>query len=185
MIRSIFLLFLQFFSLSRRCNWFGKQLQSHRISTSSHAQRQMLKYNPLQRLAYTLFHRHRPLSSSSSSPLNVTSSCVQRLKHLCHQRGNQVVLRVIVDGGGCSGFQYNFELENWDAPPTLQTLRNQDDVLIEKDGTAVIVDNLSLAYISGAKVDYIEELISSSFRITDNPNSESSCGCGVSFSPKT
>lgn len=145
----------------------------------------MFKYIRLPRVASTLFTHYRNFSSPATPPLNITSGCIQRLKQLCQQRGNQVVLRVTVDGGGCSGFQYNFQLEEWDAPPTFQTLRNQDDVLIEKDGTAIIVDNLSLAYISGAKVDYIEELISSSFRVTDNPNSESSCGCGVSFSPKS
>lgn len=95
-----------------------------------------------------------------------------------------MVLRVTVDGGGCSGFQYAFELEDWDTAPDPQTLPSEEDVLIEKDGAAVIVDNLSLNYIAGAKVDFVEEMISSSFRVTDNPNSESSCGCGVSFSPK-
>lgn len=123
-------------------------------------------------------------STTTASQLQITSNCVARLKDLRSKRGKEVVLRVTVDGGGCSGFQYAFELEDWDTAPDPQTLPSEEDVLIEKDGAAVIVDNLSLNYIAGAKVDFVEEMISSSFRVTDNPNSESSCGCGVSFSPK-
>ncbi len=89
-----------------------------------------------------------------------------------------MALRVTVDGGGCSGFQYVFGLE-----PTPSKLE-PDETLITQDDAHVIIDNLSLQYIAGSKVDYVEELISSSFRVTDNPNSESSCGCGVSFSAK-
>lgn len=100
-----------------------------------------------------------------------------RLHELGRKRSG-VVLRVSVDGGGCSGFQYQFELED----PNKDT--NADDVRISKDGATVIIDSLSLEYINGSTVDYTQEMISSSFQIVDNPNSESSCGCGVSFSPK-
>lgn len=98
--------------------------------------------------------------------------------HELGQKRSGVVLRVSVDGGGCSGFQYQFELED----PNKGT--NADDVRISKDGATVIIDSLSLEYINGSTVDYIQEMISSSFQIVNNPNSESSCGCGVSFSPK-
>lgn len=123
-------------------------------------------------------------ATQSRSEVELTAPCIGRIKELEKQRKNTVVLRVTVDGGGCSGFQYAFQLENWDQKPRPDTLKNEDDVLFENNGAFLIVDNISLAYMSGSKVDYAQELISSSFRVTDNPNSESSCGCGVSFSPK-
>lgn len=117
--------------------------------------------------------------------IEITSGCAERIKQLQRIRRKDVVLRVTVDGGGCSGFQYGFEIEDWEEKPAGKAdLSNGDDNLFERDGSCVIVDNLSLAYISGAKVDYREEMISSSFHIIDNPNSETSCGCGSSFSPK-
>lgn len=150
-------------------------------------QRQMLS-----RLATLYVPRTVPFlrtaqAAAASMPepqLEITSRCVKRLQHLAKQRDTNVVLRVLVDGGGCSGFQYMFELENWEREPTTNTLKKEDDVLIQKDGAHVIVDNISLSFMNGSKVDYLEELISSSFRVLENPNSEGSCGCGVSFSPK-
>ena len=138
-----------------------------------------------------IFYRNLQQRNSICSATNVTNStvqltenCVNRIKQLQQQRNTNVVLRVTVDGGGCSGFQYGFELENWDFKPAKEKLQNNDDNLIEQDGAFVLVDNISLAYLSGSKIDYTQELISSSFQISDNPNSESSCGCGVSFTPK-
>lgn len=116
--------------------------------------------------------------------VEITQQCIERLQKLQEQRKTNVVLRVTVDGGGCSGFQYTFDLENWDKEPTIDTLKKRDDILFQKGNTHVIVDRISLSFMSGAKIDYLEELISSSFRITDNPNAEGSCGCGTSFSPK-
>lgn len=126
----------------------------------------------------------RWLSTAAKPSVEITTSCRDRLRELSAQRGKSVTLRVTVDGGGCSGFQYAFQLQDWDALPEIKNLESDGDILIKQDDVAVIVDTLSLAYIAGSKVDYVQEMISSSFRITDNPNSESSCGCGVSFSPK-
>ncbi|CAN8065840.1 unnamed protein product [Agarophyton chilense] len=123
-------------------------------------------------------------SPATTTKLQITQRCVQRIKQLQQQRNQHLVLRVQVDGGGCSGFQYGFELESWDQKPDFSSLKHKQDKLIEQDGVCVIVDDVSLAYVSGAKVDYVQEMISSSFCITDNPNSDTSCGCGVSFSPK-
>jgi iron-sulfur cluster insertion protein len=81
-------------------------------------------------------------------------------------------LRVSVSGGGCSGFQYLFALDD----------KGEDgDVLIERDGAAVVVDGMSLMYVIGAELDYVEDLTGSYFRVK-NPNASSSCGCGTSFS---
>jgi iron-sulfur cluster insertion protein len=81
-------------------------------------------------------------------------------------------LRVAVNGGGCSGFQYDFALTDEVA---------DDDLIVERDGAKLLVDSISLAYLSGATIDYVDDLIGQSFRI-ENPLAKSSCGCGTSFS---
>jgi iron-sulfur cluster assembly accessory protein len=85
------------------------------------------------------------------------------------------MLRVSVEGGGCSGFQYNF---------TLDDNRNPDDRVFEKEGIKVVVDAVSYGFVKGATVDYVEELIRSSFMVTTNPNAEGGCSCGSSFTAK-
>jgi iron-sulfur cluster assembly accessory protein len=79
---------------------------------------------------------------------------------------------VAVTGGGCSGFQYNFALDD---------ARTDDDLVIEKDGVTVLVDPMSLDFLKGAEIDYVDDLIGAAFKI-HNPNATSSCGCGTSFS---
>jgi iron-sulfur cluster insertion protein len=79
---------------------------------------------------------------------------------------------VSVSGGGCSGFQYGFALDERD---------EEGDVLVERDGAAVVVDGMSLMYVLGAEIDFVEDLSGSYFRVK-NPNASSSCGCGTSFS---
>lgn len=85
------------------------------------------------------------------------------------------MLRVTVEGGGCSGFQYIF---------TLVDKFSTSDRIFEKDGVKVVVDDISLGFIKGATIDYVEELIRSSFMVTQNPNASSGCGCGSSFTVK-
>ncbi len=82
------------------------------------------------------------------------------------------MLRVAVNGGGCSGFQYEFGLTRE---------RNSDDLAIEKGGVTVLIDEVSLQYIAGSEIDYADELIGAAFKIR-NPNATASCGCGTSFS---
>lgn len=84
-------------------------------------------------------------------------------------------LRLRVDGGGCSGFQYKFELD---------TEKHEDDAVFEKAGAKLIIDETSLDLVRGSTIDFVEEMISSSFQVVSNPNSESNCGCGASFAPK-
>eukprot|EP00541_Cyclophora_tenuis_P018211 CAMPEP_0116575992 /NCGR_PEP_ID=MMETSP0397-20121206/20264_1 /TAXON_ID=216820 /ORGANISM="Cyclophora tenuis, Strain ECT3854" /LENGTH=127 /DNA_ID=CAMNT_0004104943 /DNA_START=44 /DNA_END=427 /DNA_ORIENTATION=- len=89
-------------------------------------------------------------------------------------------LRVYVDAGGCSGFQYKFELtEDKD-----EAVDPDDDVVFQKDGARVVVDQNSLSLIRGSTVDFVQEMIKSSFAIINNPQSESACGCGSSFAVK-
>ena len=85
---------------------------------------------------------------------------------------NTRYFRITVLGGGCAGFQYKFDFDN---------SKNKDDIIIKSEKIEVVIDNISLNLIKGSKIDYVNELIGSSFKIT-NPQSSSSCGCGTSFS---
>ncbi|SVA94150.1 uncharacterized protein METZ01_LOCUS147004 [marine metagenome] len=80
--------------------------------------------------------------------------------------------RITVLGGGCAGFQYKFDFDN---------KKNNDDILIKTNKISVLIDKISLGLINGSKIDYVNELIGSSFKVT-NPKASSSCGCGTSFS---
>jgi iron-sulfur cluster assembly accessory protein len=142
--------------------------------------------------AVALIRLHRALSSAAAAEtprgLRVTERCAARLRALEAQRNVPVALRVAVDGGGCSGFQYAFEVEELPsvgAGAEERKPENKNDMVFgTEQGAQVRVDPVSYAFIKGASVDYIEELISSSFRVVDNPNSEASCGCGTSFTAK-
>lgn len=105
--------------------------------------------------------------------LVLTENAVNKVKHLVESEGNEDLrLRVFVTGGGCSGFQYGF---------TLDELVADDDTVIEKDGVEALVDPMSYQYLIGAEVDYVEGLEGSKF-VINNPNAETTCGCGSSFS---
>uniref|UniRef100_A0A023GHW5 Iron-sulfur cluster assembly 2 homolog, mitochondrial n=1 Tax=Amblyomma triste TaxID=251400 RepID=A0A023GHW5_AMBTT len=110
--------------------------------------------------------------ASAEGALKLSDSCVEKLQRV----GNGRVLRISVEGGGCSGFQYRFQLEDHQPAP--------DDVLFEREGARVVVDSASLDLLRGATLDYHEELIRSAFRITDNPQAERGCSCGASFTIK-
>ncbi|WP_157993547.1 iron-sulfur cluster insertion protein ErpA [Candidatus Erwinia haradaeae] len=106
-------------------------------------------------------------------PLQFTDSAAQKVtKLLSHENNPNLKLRVYITGGGCSGFQYGF---------TLDSEVNTDDVIIKKCGVFLIVDPMSLQYLIGGSVDYIENLEGSRFIVT-NPNAKNTCGCGASFS---
>ncbi len=107
------------------------------------------------------------------SVVQLTERAVKKVRSLIEDEANEdLKLRVFVTGGGCSGFQYGF---------TFDELAEEDDTLVEKDGVTVLVDSLSYQYIDGAEVDYIEGLEGSRF-VVNNPNAETTCGCGSSFS---
>jgi iron-sulfur cluster assembly accessory protein len=104
-------------------------------------------------------------------PPKVTDRAFARLAEINADAGAARALRVAVEGGGCSGFQYDIRL---DAPA-------EDDLVIEKDGQKVVVDAVSLPFLENAVIDFSEELIGARF-VIENPNATSSCGCGTSFS---
>lgn len=111
--------------------------------------------------------------TKEKAPFSVSERAARRVHELIAREGDEALkLRIAVNGGGCSGFQYEFKLDKAEEP---------GDVAVEKDGVTVVIDGTSLLYMMGAEVDYAEELVGSYFKIT-NPNAQSSCGCGTSFS---
>jgi iron-sulfur cluster insertion protein len=113
-----------------------------------------------------------PRASERPAPITVTASAAKRVKRIIEtENRDDLKLRVSVSGGGCSGFQYKFDLDDQTAP---------DDIQIEKDGITVVVDGMSLMYVLGAELDFVEDLTGSYFRMS-NPNATASCGCGTSF----
>ncbi len=108
----------------------------------------------------------------TDTTVTLSPNAARRINAIGQTEGRPVMLRVAVDGGGCSGFQYRFDLvETADA----------DDLKIERDGAAALVDVISLALLKGSEIDFVDELAGAEFRVR-NPNAKSSCGCGVSFS---
>lgn len=112
------------------------------------------------------------VTSIEKAPLTLTDSAVRRIKRVLSKEAEGAMLRVSVNGGGCSGFQYDFDIE---------INRNDDDFVIEKDGATVLIDAISLQYMDGSVLDFVDDLIGQSFKIT-NPHATASCGCGTSFS---
>jgi iron-sulfur cluster insertion protein len=104
-------------------------------------------------------------------PPKVTDRAFARLAEIAAATGEAKALRVAVEGGGCSGFQYDIRLDDPAA----------DDLVLEKLGQKVAVDSVSLPFLAGATIDFADELIGARF-VIDNPNATSSCGCGTSFS---
>ncbi|XP_065833324.1 iron-sulfur cluster assembly 2 homolog, mitochondrial-like [Oscarella lobularis] len=113
--------------------------------------------------------RHRLLSRTL---LSLSNRCVEKLNRLSE---DGEFLRVTVEGGGCSGFQYKFAMDS---------KVDEDDRIFERDGAKVVTDDVSLDFINGATIDYEEELIRSSFRVVENPHASRGCSCGASFSLK-
>lgn len=101
----------------------------------------------------------------------VTDRAIRRIAQILATENDGTALRVSVSGGGCSGFQYGFDLT---------TEREDDDIIIARDGATVLIDDISLAYLEGSEIDFVDDLIGASFQIR-NPNATSSCGCGTSF----
>ncbi|MDX6807617.1 iron-sulfur cluster insertion protein ErpA [Terrihabitans rhizophilus] len=104
-------------------------------------------------------------------PVTVTENAARRIQEILSGEPRGAMLRVSVEGGGCSGFRYEFGVA---------TDRQTDDLAIERDGVTVLVDEVSLEYMKGCEIDFVDEIIGASFQIR-NPNATSGCGCGTSF----
>ncbi|MFQ5348519.1 MAG: iron-sulfur cluster insertion protein ErpA [Rhodothalassiaceae bacterium] len=112
------------------------------------------------------------MTAAAPPPIRLTEAAAERLKALIAAEGRPLAFRVSVSGGGCSGFTYRFDLAEKEEP---------GDVATEQHGVKVLVDDMSLLYVLGSTIDYVEDLIGAAFRV-ENPNAQSSCGCGSSFS---
>ncbi len=110
--------------------------------------------------------------ADTASPVTVSASAAKRIAQILKAEASPAMLRVAVTGGGCSGFQYNF---------TIDDTKMDDDLVIARDGATVLVDPMSLDFLKGAEIDFVDDLIGAAFKI-NNPNATSSCGCGTSFS---
>ena len=106
-------------------------------------------------------------------PINFTDNAVNKVKELIMEEGTpDLKLRVFVSGGGCSGFQYGF---------TFEETENEDDTKVTKDSVTLLIDPMSLQYLTGAEIDYQDNVQGSQF-VIKNPNATTTCGCGSSFS---
>ncbi|XP_053672860.1 iron-sulfur cluster assembly 2 homolog, mitochondrial [Anopheles nili] len=115
---------------------------------------------------------YRRMSSSNVTSVQLSDNCITRLKEVCK---NNSFLRISVEGGGCSGFQYKFSVEQQ---------QSEDDIIVGHDGVKVAIDSASIEYLSGATIDYHTELIRSGFRVINNPKADQGCSCGASFTVK-
>ena len=107
------------------------------------------------------------------APLIFTDNAAGKVRQLIEEEGNpELKLRVFVNGGGCSGFQYGF---------TFDEMQNDDDTVMQKDGVTLLIDPMSYQYLMGAEIDYKEDLQGAQF-VIKNPNATKTCGCGSSFS---
>ena len=114
-----------------------------------------------------------PAADQMPDPIIFTESAAAKVADLIAEEGNpDLKLRVFVQGGGCSGFQYGF---------TFDEIANEDDMVVEKGGVQLLIDSMSFQYLVGAEIDYKEDLTGSQFVIR-NPGASSTCGCGSSFS---
>ncbi len=108
----------------------------------------------------------------SEASITLSERAVRRIAELLDGEAAGALLRVSVEGGGCSGFQYRFDFVRETAP---------DDLLVEREGARVVIDPVSLGFVQGSEIDFVDGLIGASFKI-NNPNVTAACGCGTSFS---
>lgn len=112
------------------------------------------------------------MTVEAASPVTVSARAATRIAEILKVETHPAMLRVAVTGGGCSGFQYNF---------TIDDVKMDDDFVVVRDGATVLIDPMSLDFLKGAEIDFVDDLIGAAFKI-NNPNATSSCGCGTSFS---
>lgn len=128
-------------------------------------------------------------SPAPSTSLTLTPAAVEKIKELQRRRGNpNVGLRLLVSGGGCSGFQYEFEICDGEegnggkADEGEKGAKDEEETVVEVDGARLFCDGMSLSFVKGSTIDYETDMIQSKFVVSENPNAELGCGCGSSFS---
>ncbi|KAJ8390811.1 hypothetical protein AAFF_G00099430 [Aldrovandia affinis] len=141
------------------------------LTADTHSCHQLLSFTP-QRFGSSSVQESPTEFTGSHDKVRLSESCVKRLGEIA-EKGEY--LRIQVEGGGCSGFQYKFLIDK---------VRTEDDRVFEQDGVGVVVDQDSLEFLKGATLDYSQDLIRSSFQILRNPQADHGCSCGTSFSVK-
>jgi iron-sulfur cluster assembly accessory protein len=111
-------------------------------------------------------------TSDTLASVTISERAARRIGEILKSEGDGAKLRISVEGGGCSGFQYKFDVDR---------AQTEDDIVIERDNAVVLVDSASAPFLAGSEVDFVDDLIGASFRVV-NPNATASCGCGTSFS---
>jgi iron-sulfur cluster assembly accessory protein len=106
-----------------------------------------------------------------SASITVSERAARRIGQILKGEPTGTMLRVSVEGGGCSGFQYKFDMER---------AKTDDDLVISRDGAVVLIDPVSVTYMAGSEIDFVDDLIGASFKVK-NPQAKASCGCGTSF----
>jgi iron-sulfur cluster assembly accessory protein len=106
------------------------------------------------------------------TPVTISERAARRIAKILSAEPGGTALRISVSGGGCSGFQYGFDLDH---------TRTPEDIVIERDGAVVLIDTVSLPYMEGSEIDFADDLIGQAFKV-NNPHATASCGCGTSFS---
>ena len=109
---------------------------------------------------------------TETAQVTLSDSAARRIREIVSAETDKSALRISVEGGGCSGFSYKFDLADQAA---------DDDIILEKDEARVLIDQMSLIYMAGSEIDFVDDLMGQSFQIR-NPNAVASCGCGTSFS---
>lgn len=112
------------------------------------------------------------MTEANTTDVILTEAAARRVAKILANEAGKTALRVSVDGGGCSGFSYKYELVDRSEP---------DDLTLERDGATVLIDPISLPFLTGSEIDFVDDLMGQSFQIR-NPNATASCGCGTSFS---
>jgi iron-sulfur cluster assembly accessory protein len=112
------------------------------------------------------------MSTETALPVTVSATAAKRIGEILKGESSPMMLRLAVTGGGCSGFQYNFALDD---------TRMDDDLVLTRDDATILIDPVSIDFLHGAEIDYVDDLIGAAFKV-NNPNAKSSCGCGTSFS---
>ncbi|MGJ4953260.1 iron-sulfur cluster insertion protein ErpA [Bradyrhizobium sp. HKCCYLS20291] len=112
------------------------------------------------------------MTATTTTPVTISERAARRIGEILGKETAGAMLRISVEGGGCSGFQYKFDIDRAKA---------EDDLVIARDRAVVLVDPASVPFLAGSEVDFVDDLMGASFRI-NNPNATASCGCGTSFS---
>ncbi len=111
-------------------------------------------------------------TAGTTPKITATKSALSRVAEIVAKDGKNIALRISVEGGGCSGFSYNFDLVN---------SQEENDFVIEGNGGKILIDEMSMIYMGGSEIDFVDELMGQAFQV-NNPNAVASCGCGTSFS---